>query len=260
MPPWVQEGGLEAWIKRLKDPDIRARVISEMRNAHPENWENIYGLAGAEGTTLLKFKTPGLRELAGKTLADVAKIRGVSPEDVAVDLVIEDGSRVEVAYAMMSEKNTERAIGLPWVSFGSDAPGQSLDEVFLKTQVHPRAYGNVARLFAHYIREKRIISVQEAIRKLTSLPANNLSLKERGRYASVGLGLDTVDDPVMRYAGRAWTKHDSVGFFNAFMEILPDQGLGVVVLSNSDKANFRTERIVFTQRLWNSTPHFLMVQ
>ena len=113
MPSWVQDGGLEAWIERLKDPATRAKVIAEMRNPHPATWENLYAAAGPAGTLLLEFKNPKLKPLTGKSLAEVAKIRGVSPEDAAIDLVIEDGSRVGIAYFLMSEDNIRRQVACP---------------------------------------------------------------------------------------------------------------------------------------------------
>lgn len=179
MPPWVQDGGLEAWITRLRDPATRAKVIAEMRDPHP-SWENLYGRAGASGTLLLAFKNPALRPLIGTTLADVAAARGVSAEDAAIDLVIENGARVEVAYFLMSEDNIKRQIALPWVSFGSDASAPAPEGVFLHSNEHPRAYGNFARLLGKYVRDEKVISLQEAVRKLTALPADNLSLQRRG--------------------------------------------------------------------------------
>ena len=179
MPPWVQDGGLEAWIARLRDPATRAKVIAEMRNPNP-TWENLYARAGAGGTLLLAFKNPALRGLIGKTLADVATARGVSPEDAAIDLVIENGARVEVAYFLMSEDNLRRQVALPWVSFGSDEAAPAPEGVFLHANNHPRAYGNFARLLAKYVRDEKVITVQEAVRKLTALPATNLSLRDRG--------------------------------------------------------------------------------
>ena len=181
MPPWVQDGGLEAWIARLKDPAIRTKVISEMRDAHPATWENLYGAAGADGTLLLSFKNPKLKSLTGKSLAEVAAMRGVSPEDAAIDLVIEDGSRVGLAYFLMNESNIRREVALPWVSFGSDEAGDAPEGVFLLSAAHPRAYGNFARVFAEYVRKDHALRVEEAVRKLSSLPADNLSLTDRGR-------------------------------------------------------------------------------
>jgi N-acyl-D-amino-acid deacylase len=194
MPPWVQDGGLEAWIARLRDPAIRAKVIAEMRNPNP-TWENLFLRAGPSGTLLLAFKNPSLRPLIGKTLAEVASARGVSPEDAAIDLVIENGARVEVAYFLMSEDNVKRQIALPWVSFGSDAAAPAPEGVFLKASAHPRTYGNFARLLAKYVREEKVITLQEAIRKLTSLPAANLSLQSRGRLMAGYFADIVVFDP-----------------------------------------------------------------
>jgi N-acyl-D-amino-acid deacylase len=182
MPPWVQDGGLEAWIARLKDPATRVRVLADMRDKNPQ-WEDLLLRAGAGGTLLLGFKNPALRPLIGKTLAQVAADRGVSAEDAAIDLVIENGARVEVAYFLMSENNVRREIALPWVSFGSDEAAPAPEGVFLMENDHPRAYGNVARLLGKYVRDEHVISLEEAIRKLTSFPATTLSLKNRGMLA-----------------------------------------------------------------------------
>jgi len=191
MPLWVQDGGLEAWIDRLKVADVRARVIAEMRNPHPAAWENLLGAAGADGTLLLAFKNPKLKPLTGKSLTEVAKLRGVSPEDAAIDLVIEDGSRVGIAYFLMSEDNIRRQVAMPWVSFGSDEAGDAPEGVFLLSAAHPRAYGNFARVFAQYVRKDHALSIEDAVRKLTSLPADNLSLPDRGRL-KVGAFADVV--------------------------------------------------------------------
>lgn len=195
MPSWVQAGGLEAWVARLKDPAIRAKVIAEMRTLHPAAWENLYAAAGAEGTLLLAFKNPALKPLTGKTLAAVARERGVSPEDAAIDLVIEDGTRVGVAYFLMSEDNVRREVALPWVSFGSDEAGDAPEGVFLLSAPHPRAYGNFARVFAQYVRKDHLLSVQEAVRKLSALPADNLSLPDRGRLLPGKVADIVVFDP-----------------------------------------------------------------
>ena len=179
MPPWVQAGGVESWTQRLKDPATRAKVIAEMRQDKPA-FENLYRHAGAEGTLLVGFKNPALKGLTGKTLAQVAKDRGVSPEDAAIDLVIEDGSRVQVVYFLMSEQNVARQTALPWMSFGSDASAQAPEGVFLKSSTHPRAYGNFARLLGKYVREEKTTSLADAVRRLSAFPAQNLGLKERG--------------------------------------------------------------------------------
>jgi len=180
MPSWAQDGGLEAWIKRLKDPATRARVAAEMRNAHPGTWENLYAGAGPDGTILLAFKNPKLKPLTGKTLAEVAKMRGKSPEETAMDLVIEDGSRVGVAYFLMSEDNVRKGLRLPWMSFDSDEAAPAPEGVFLLSNNHPRAYGNFARLLGRYVRDEKQVPLAEAIRRLTSFPASTLSLKQRG--------------------------------------------------------------------------------
>jgi N-acyl-D-amino-acid deacylase len=180
MPTWVQSGGLEAWIERMKDPAVRARLVQEMRT--PSNdWENLLLLAGGpEKVLLLAFKNPKLKPLTGKTLAEVARMRGKSPEETAMDLVIEDDSRVGAAYFLMSEANVKRETGLPWMSFGSDAESQAPEGVFLKSSTHPRAYGNFARLLGHYVRDEHSATLPDAIRRLTSLPATNLSIRQRG--------------------------------------------------------------------------------
>jgi N-acyl-D-amino-acid deacylase len=179
MPPWVQEGGLDKWIARLKDPAIRARVLADMRDPSP-SWENLLQRAGPKGALLLEFKNPALKPLTGKTLDEVAKMRGISPEETAMQLVVEDGSRVGTAYFLMSEENVRREVALPWVSFGSDASAPAPEGVFLQSNEHPRAYGNFARVLAKYVRDEKVISLQEAVRKLSALPAQNLSLKDRG--------------------------------------------------------------------------------
>ena len=179
MPPWVQDGGLEAWIARMKDPATRARLLADMRNPSSD-WENLLLAAGPAGTLLLGFKNPGLKPLTGKTLAQVAKARGVSAQDAAIDLVIEDGSRVEVAYFLMSEDNVRREVALPWVSFDSDADAPAPEGVFLRSSRHPRTYGNFARLLAHYVREEQVLTLPQAIHKLSALPAATLSLSDRG--------------------------------------------------------------------------------
>jgi N-acyl-D-amino-acid deacylase len=191
MPPWVQDGGLEKWIERLKDPAQRARVRKDMDDPHPPDWENFFAGAGPEGMLFLSFKNPALKPLTGKTLAEVAKLRGKSPQDTAMDLVVEDGSRVGLAYFLMDEANVRRGIALPWMSFDSDASAPSLEGVFLKSSYHPRAFGNFARLLGRYVREEKVIPLPEAIRRLTSLPAQTLSLSGRG-YLRPGHVADVV--------------------------------------------------------------------
>ncbi|HEY9235031.1 MULTISPECIES: N-acyl-D-amino-acid deacylase family protein [Phenylobacterium] len=190
MPTWVQAGGVENWIARMKDPTTRAKVLAEMRQEKPD-FENLYRHAGAEGTLLVGFKNPALKPLTGKTLAEVAKERGVSPEDAAIDLVIEDGSRVQVVYFLMSEENVARQTALPWMSFGSDASAQAPEGPFLKSSTHPRAYGNFARLLGKYVRDEKTTTLADAVRRLSAYPAQNLGLKDRG-LLKVGYHADVV--------------------------------------------------------------------
>jgi N-acyl-D-amino-acid deacylase len=179
MPPWVEEGGHKEFVKRLKDPAIRARLMKEM-STPTDQWENMYFNTGPDGILLVGFKNDALKPLTGKTLAEVARLRGKSPQETAMDLIIEDDSRVGTIYFMMDENNVRRQISLPWLSFGSDAESPAPEGNFLKSNPHPRAYGNVARLLGKYVRDEKVIPLEEAIRKLTSLPASNLKIKERG--------------------------------------------------------------------------------
>ncbi|MBY9063442.1 D-aminoacylase [Sphingomonas yunnanensis] len=195
MPPWVQAGGLDAWIARLKDPVTRAKVAAAMREPHPSDWENLLAGAGAEGTLLLGFKNPKLKPLAGKTLAAVARERGKSAEETAMDLVVEDGSRVGIAYFLMSEDNVRKAIRQPWMSFGSDEAAPAPEGVFLRTKDHPRAYGNFARLLGHYVRDTHDLTLAEAVRRLTSLPADHLAITDRGRLRAGQFADVVVFDP-----------------------------------------------------------------
>ena len=180
MPPWVQEGGYEKWAERLKDPDIRARVKQEMQT-RAEDWENLYEAAGsAENLLLVGFKNDSLKYLTGKSLAEVAAMRNQSPEETAMDLVVQDGSRVGTVYFLMSEENVKKQIALPWMSFCSDSGSLAPEGVFLKSNPHPRAYGNFARLLGKYVREEKVIPLEEAVYKLTTLPATNLKIPRRG--------------------------------------------------------------------------------
>jgi N-acyl-D-amino-acid deacylase len=180
MPPWVQEGGLKEWIRRLRDPAIRERVKREM-STPTSQWENFFLAAGSpEKILLVGFKNDRLKPLTGKSLAEVARLRHQSPEETAMDLVIEDNSRVETIYFLMSEDNLRKEIARPWVSFGSDEGSLAPEGLFLKVNHHPRAYGTFARLLGKYVREEKVISLPEAIRRLTSLPAQNLKLARRG--------------------------------------------------------------------------------
>ncbi|HSM05938.1 MAG TPA: D-aminoacylase [Longimicrobiales bacterium] len=195
MPPWVQEGGYDAWAERLRDPAIRRRVIREMRTPTDE-WENLMLLAGDPSrVVLVGFKADSLKPLTGMTLADVAEERGMSPEETAIDLVIKDGSRVGTVYFLMSEDNVRRQIQLPWMAFDSDAGAPAPEGVFLQSNPHPRAYGNFSRLLGRYVRDEGLIPMEEAIYKLTGFPAENLGIRRRGRLAPGYFADVVVFDP-----------------------------------------------------------------
>jgi N-acyl-D-amino-acid deacylase len=194
MPPWVQEGGYDQWVARLKDPAIRARVKREMTTDTTE-WENFFVGAGPDGILLNGFKSEALKPLTGKRLSEVAAMRGTSPEDTAIDLVIEDGSRVEAVFFLMSEDNLRKKLRLPWVSFASDSGSLAPEGVFLRSNPHPRAYGNFARWLGRYVRDEKLVPLEEAIRRLTSLPADNLGIKERGRLTEGAFADIVIFDP-----------------------------------------------------------------
>ncbi|MHC4092508.1 MAG: N-acyl-D-amino-acid deacylase family protein, partial [Planctomycetota bacterium] len=195
MPPWVQEGGHRAWVERLQDQAIRARVKQAM-NTPTTEWDNGYLTAGSPDNILLVgFKSELLKPLTGKTLAEVAAMRGAPPEETAMDLVIEDDSRVGAVFFSMSEDNVRKKIRQPWVSFCSDAAALAPEGVFLKRNPHPRAYGAFARLLGKYVRDEQLIPLKEAVRRLTSLPADNLGLDRRGRLAEGHFADVVVFDP-----------------------------------------------------------------
>ncbi|MBT7424008.1 MAG: D-aminoacylase [Candidatus Marinimicrobia bacterium] len=179
MPPWVQEGGYDKWVERLKDPSIRVRVKEEMIK-DTDDWENLGFLAGPDGVLFSDFKNPELRKYVGMTLKEVSEKLNKHYADVAIDFVIEDGSRVGVVYFLMSEDNVKKQIQLPYMSFGSDAGSIAPEGDFLNSNPHPRAYGNFARLLGKYVREEKVISLENAIYKLSGLSASKLKLKERG--------------------------------------------------------------------------------
>ena len=191
MPPWVQEGGLDEWVARLAEPATRERVVRDMTTPS-DAWENLYLSAGTpDNVILVGFKEDSLKYLTGKTLTEVADLRGTSPEETAMDLVIADHSRVGSVYFLMSEENVKRQIQIPWVSFGSDAGSMTPEGVFLESNPHPRAYGNFARLLGKYARDEGVIRLEEAVRRLTTLPAENLRIERRGGLAP-GMYADVV--------------------------------------------------------------------
>lgn len=173
-PDWVEEGGLDEWIKRLGNSQIRKKIAPEIANSI------IQRTGSADNVLLIGFRNDSLKYLTGKTLAQVAALRRKTPEETVMDLVVDDHSRIEVVYFSMSEENVKKQIALPWMSFCSDASSQAPEGVFLKSSCHPRAYGTFARLLGKYVRDEKVISLEEAVRKLTSLPASNLKIKNRG--------------------------------------------------------------------------------
>lgn len=183
MPPWVQEGGHDAWVERLKHPAVQARLREEIATPS-DDWDNLYLLAGSpEKLIFIGFENSELAKFTGKTLAEVAAIRGTSPEQTMIDLVIEDNSRVATAYVINSEDQIRKKIGLPWVTFGSDAGAYTAAGSFLDGKPHPRGYGNFARLLGRYVRDENLLPLEEAIRRLTSFPAESLRIERRGRLA-----------------------------------------------------------------------------
>jgi len=239
MPPWVQEGGYKAWAERLKDPAIRERVKREM-DTPTDQWENFFIASGSPDKILLiGFKNDKLKPLTGKTLAEVAKTRGTSPEETAMDLVIEDGSRVSTVYFLMSEDNVRKEVALPWVSFGSDAESLAPEGVFLKSNPHPRAYGNFARLLGKYVRDEKIVPLQEAIRRLSALPAENLKLDRRGALKPGYFADVVVFDPakIQDHATYEKPHRYSTGVLHVFVN-------GAQVLKNGEHSGAKPGRAV----------------
>jgi N-acyl-D-amino-acid deacylase len=223
MPTWVQAGGYEMWRKRLMDPATRARVVQEMRDPSPD-WESLLRLAGSPDHVLLVgFKNEQLKPLTGKTLAEVAKMRNESPEDAAIDLVIEDGSRVSTIYFLMSEDNVKKQIAQPWVSFGSDAEASAPEGVFLKSSTHPRAYGNFAKLVGQYVRDEHVIPLSEAVRRMTSLVATNIKLADRGTLALGAFADVVIFDPTTIGAHATYEKpmQYATGVVDVFINGVP---------------------------------------
>lgn len=191
LPPWTEDGGYEALFKRLRDPAMRAKIAAEVRKPSNE-WENMYLAVGSPDKILLAgFKSEKLKPLTGKSLAEVAKMRGTDPVETIMDLISEDESRIDSIYFMMSEENVKKELAKPWISFGSDEASQAPEGVFLKSNPHPRAYGNFARVLGKYVREEKVISLGEAVRRLSALPANNLALDHRGMIKE-GMFADVV--------------------------------------------------------------------
>jgi N-acyl-D-amino-acid deacylase len=194
MPLWIQEGGIEAWVERLKDPKLRARALAEMRG--PDSGESMKLVVHEpDKVILLAFRTAALKPLTGKTLGEVARERGKPAEEVMADLIVADGTRIQVAYFSMSEDNVRREVTLPWMSFGSDAGAMAPEGVFLLSSTHPRAYGNFARLLGRYVRDEKRLTLQEAVRRLAALPASNLGIADRGSLKAGKFADVAIFDP-----------------------------------------------------------------
>jgi N-acyl-D-amino-acid deacylase len=239
LPPWVQAGGPDAMIARLKDPATRKKVIAEMDDPKAA-WENIRLLTGSDERVLLIAATEdSLKPLLGKSLAEIAKLRGTTPEDALIDLVIEDYARAGAAYFLMSEDNVELGLKQPWVSLGSDEGSTAPEGVFLKSSAHPRAYGNFARFLGHYVRERQLMPLQEAIFRLTGLPAQNWKLEGRG-CLKVGCHADiTVFDPatIIDHATYAQPMQYATGVSNVFVN-------GVQVLRDGEHTGAKPGQFV----------------
>lgn len=238
MPPWAQEGGLESWIARLKDPDARERIRQEMV-ADTDDWENLLIMAGPDNVLLVGFKNKDLRHLTGKTLSEVAEMRGKSPGETAMDLVIEDHSRVEAIYFIMSENNIRKKIQIPWMSFCSDAGSLSPEGVFLEWNPHPRGYGTFSRLLGKYVRDERLIPLEEAIRRLTYFPAENLKLRKRGLLKE-GYFADVVifnPQTIQDHATFDQPHQFATGMMHVFVN-------GVQVLKNGEHTGAKPGRVV----------------
>jgi N-acyl-D-amino-acid deacylase len=242
MPPWVQEGGLEAWRKRLQDPAIRKRVKQEMLSS--DKYDNLLAAAGSpDNVLLIGFNSEQLKPLTGKTLAEVASMRHSTPEDTAMDLVIEDDSRIETVYFLMSEDNIRKQIVLPWVSFGADADPEGVDGVFLKFSAHPRAFGNFARVYARYVRDEKLMTVTEAVRRMTSLPASNLGITHRGLLRQGYFADIAVFDPntIQDHATFEKPRQFATGVSEVFVN-------GVEVVQNGEHIGAKPGRVVKRDR------------
>jgi N-acyl-D-amino-acid deacylase len=240
MPPWVFDGGREAAYKRLQDPATRQKIAQAIRTPTNE-WENLYLLAGSpERILLASFRTEKLKPLTGKTLAEVARMRGTDAIETIMDLVLEDRSRIGTIYFLMSEDNIKKQIRLPWVSFGSDAASIAPEGVYLKSSTHPRAYGNFARLLGKYVRDEKVISLTEAIRRLTGLPATNLELDHRG-FLKPGMFADVVVFDPKTIADRATFENPhqfAVGVKHVFVN-------GVQVLKDGEHTGSKPGRALW---------------
>lgn len=248
MPPWVQEGGNAAWYARLRDPAVRHRVAAEMR-ADTANWENVmHAAGGAENVLIAELRNPELKPMIGKTLAEIAHERGVSPEDAAMDLVAKDESRVGAIYFIMSEDQVRRKVALPFMSFGSDGEAVSAEGVFLQSNLHPRGYGNFARVFARYVRDEKLLTIEDAVRRMTAHPAAVLGLRDRG-HLEAGFHADVVVfDPATIQDHATYVKPHQ--YSTGVSQVIVN---GVLALENGEPTNARPGRFV-RGRAWTGWP------
>lgn len=238
-PPTLQDGGFGKLWQRLHDPSVRTQMAKAM-NTDAVDWENLYyGAGGAEHVLLLSFKQDSLKKFTGKTLAEVAKIRGTSPEETAMDLIVQDSTRVGVAYFLMSEDNVKKQVALPWVSFGSDEASYTPEGVFLKSNAHPRAYGNFTRVLGKYSRDEKLLTLQQAIYKLAHLPAKHLKIQKRGELKVGNFADIVIFDPAKMKDNATFDKpHQySEGMVDVFVN-------GVQVLRNGDHTGAKPGRFV----------------
>ena len=239
LPPSLQDGGFGKLWKRLQDPATREEMKKAMKT-NATDWENLYyGAGSADKVLLLGFRRDSLFKYAGKSLAEVAKIRNTTPEDAAIDLIIQDSSRVEVAYFLMSEENIKKQIALPWVSFGSDAGSMAPEGNFLKQSAHPRAYGNFTRVIGHYSRDEKVISLENAIQKLAKVAATNLHIQKRGELKTGNFADILVFDPakVADHATYENPHQYSTGMIHVWVN-------GEQVLKNGEHTNAKPGRFV----------------
>ncbi|GAC1592671.1 MAG: amidohydrolase family protein [Ginsengibacter sp.] len=238
-PPSLQDGGFGKLQKRLQDPLIRTEMKKQM-NTNTNEWDNLYFSAGSpDSILLLSFRNDTLKKYTGMSLAQVAKTRGTPPEETAMDLIYQDSSRVGTAYFLMSEANVRKQIKQPWMSFGSDAASMAPEGLFLKSSTHPRAYGNFTRVIGKYCRDEKVITLQNAIYKLSKLPATNLHLKKRG-LLKVGNYADVlIFDPekVNDHATYENPHQYSTGMIDVFVN-------GVQVLDNGNHTGATPGRFV----------------
>ncbi|PYL88576.1 MAG: aminoacylase, partial [Verrucomicrobia bacterium] len=237
LPPWTEDGGYPALFKRLRDPATREKIAAEVR-VDSDAWENLYLAAGSPERILLAgFKSEKLKPFTGKSLAEVAKMRGKDPVETIMDLISEDESRIGTIYYLMSEENVKKELAKPWISFGSDEASQAPEGVFLKSNPHPRAYGNFARVLGKYARDEKVITLPEAVRRLSALPATNLGLDHRG-FVQDGMFADVVVFDPATIADRATfdKPHQyAVGMKHVFVN-------GVQVLKDGDHTGAKPGR------------------